>query len=423
MAKLILHIDFNSFFASVEAQANPFLRGKAFAVAGKGKGRIDQRAGLADTARTNLRDLTHTRSVITTASREAKLMGIKTAMTTWEALRIIPNLPILPGDPRKYADITHRFLAILHEYCDAVEQFSTDEAFADITTAAQDKFGAILLAQILRGAIRDRIGEACTASIGIAPNKLLAKLASETVKPNGITYIDPLDAESFVASRPIDEICGIGRRLQKRLESLGVISILTLRALSPELLTRAFGPHTAQFLWNAARGIGDDIVCDGYDNPKSVGNSYTFANDLFTHADCAKNLLALSDMVAARLRAQHLSCTSIHVYARYRNLHSSSASVSFRESTADGLTIFRIAYALLKKSLAPNEGVRLLGVSTTNLTPHTPTSLFLHDRKHTLVTSALDRITQRFGPGACKRASTLSTSFHERVSGWHYDHE
>ncbi|MEK9155623.1 MAG: DNA polymerase IV, partial [Patescibacteria group bacterium] len=340
MSRIILHIDFNSFFASVEAQANPFLRGKAFAVAGKGKGRIDRDAGTRQGERTNLYDLTHTRSVVTTASREAKLLGVKTAMGTWEALRIIPNLPIIPGDPRKYADITHRFLCILREYCDAVEQFSTDEAFADITTAAQDKFGAIVLAQIIRDEIIHRIGEACTASIGIAANKMVAKLASESVKPNGITYVDPKNSADFVASRALGEICGIGRRLQKRLEVMGVISIRSLRAIPHDRLVQEFGPHCATFLWNSARGIGDDHVNAAEEDPKSVGHSYTFPRDLLTLDEIHENLLALSDMVAHRLRGQHLASTAVHAFARYGDFGGTGASASFHEPTAAGLTLF-----------------------------------------------------------------------------------
>jgi DNA polymerase IV len=421
MSRLILHIDFNSFFASVEAQANPFLRGKAFAVAGKGKGRIDRRAGIDEGSRTNIHDLTHTRSVVTTASREAKLLGIKTAMGTWEALRIIPNLPILPGDPRKYADITNRFLTILHEYCDTVEQFSTDEAFADITTAAQDKFGAIVLAQIIRAAINERIGESCTASIGIGPNKLIAKLASESVKPNGITYIDPADAECFVASRPIGDICGIGRRLQKRLEAIGVISIRSLRLIDRSRLEKEFGPHCASFLWNAARDIGDDHIDPDTEDPKSIGHSYTFPHDLLTINEIHDNLLALSDMVAQRLRNQRLACTAVHSYVRYADGGGNGIHVSFREPIANGLALFRLVYRSFQKVIDLDRGIRLLGISANGLTSHIPSSLFIQDQKQQLALSAIDRLTQKFGSGVCSRASTLNTSFLERVSGWHYD--
>lgn len=421
MPKLILHIDFNSFFASVEAQANPFLRGTIFAVAGKGKGRIDRDAGMVPGGRTNLRDLTHLRSVITTASAEAKRAGIKTAMGTWEALRIIPNLPIIPGDPRKYADITHRFLKILREHCDAVEQFSTDEAFADITTAAQDKLGALFLAQKLRADIANIIGVACTASIGIAPNKMLAKLASESVKPNGITFVAPEEALNFVASRKIDDVCGIGSRLQKRLEALGVMSILSLRSTPKSILSRSFGPHTGLFLWNTARGIGDDHVVSEDEDPKSVGHSYTFPRDLLTVDEIHKNLLALADMVAFRLRAQRLGATNVSAFARYGSFGSTGTSASFREPIANGLTLFQSIIRRFERSIDLDRGVRLLGITTHGLAPMSNAALFTHDKKMLQATTALDIVANKYGASAWHRASTMNTLFLERVSGWHYD--
>ncbi len=424
MSRLILHIDFNSFFASVEAQANPFLRGKAFAVAGKGKGRIDREAGAIQGRRTSIADLSHSRSVVTTASREAKNLGVKTAMTTWEAQRIIPNLPIIPGDPRKYAEVTHRFLKILHEHCDAVEQFSVDEAFADITTVAGDKFGAILFAQILRSNIIKSIGETCTASIGIGPNKVLAKLASESVKPNGITFVDIGDAEIFVASRSLSDICGIGRRTEKRLKSLGIFTILQLRSAPIDRLIAEFGPHTGQFLWDVSRGIGDDTVTDSEgDDPKSVGHSYTFPHGLETENEIHNNLLALADMVAQRLRNQNLFATHVNVFARYEDGGGSGTSATLPEATNDGLTLFEYGLRSLLPILDLDRGIRLLGISATHFAHHIPSLIPEHSDRYRRCITALDAVAKRFGTGAWHRASTLNTIFLERVSGWHYDHE
>ncbi|MCR4311881.1 MAG: hypothetical protein NUV56_01220, partial [Candidatus Uhrbacteria bacterium] len=154
MSRIIFHLDFNSFFASVEQQANPFLRGKAIAVAGKGKESIDIAKAHVGHERVNLHDLRFRRSVVTTASREAKQRGVKTAMATWEALSICPELIVIPGDPQKYSEITNRFLAILRRYGDKVELFSADEAFVDATMAAGDWMGAIILAQRIRDDIR-----------------------------------------------------------------------------------------------------------------------------------------------------------------------------------------------------------------------------------------------------------------------------
>lgn len=421
MPRIILHIDFNSFFASVEAQANPFLRGKAFAVAGKGKAPIDRDAGSLPGSRTDLRDLTHLRSVVTTASREAKKLGVKTAMGTWEALRIIPNMPIIPGDPRKYADITKRFLHILHEHCDAVERFSTDEAFADITTAGGDRFGSIVLAQIIRAKIRERIGAHCTASIGIAPNKVIAKLASESVKPNGLTYVSEDEASDFVLAQPLEEICGIGRQLQKRLEKLGATSVRTLRLMPLQKLIAEFGAHTGSFLWNVSRGIGDDHVESDDAEPKSVGHSYTFPSDLLTIAEVHDNLLALADMVARRLRAEGLHATTVSAFARYGDFGHTGVSTTLNEPIADGLMFFHSVFETLCKRIDFNRGVRLLGITVYGLQDAHITSLFSTDHKRERLTTALDLVTKKYGPSAWRRGSTMQTQFFERISGWHYD--
>ncbi|MBU0613710.1 hypothetical protein KJ766_00275, partial [Patescibacteria group bacterium] len=228
MSKIILHIDFNSFFASVEQQANPFLRGKPIAVAGKGKHSINSNGNNENKKPITINQMDFGRSVITTASKEAKALGVKTAMPTKEAKKLCPDLIIIPGDPKKYSKITNTFLQILKKYSDAVQQFSTDEAFADITLAAKDYFGSILLAELIRKDIKTQCGEYCTASIGIAPNKLVAKLAGESVKPNGLTVVKPKEVQNFVLSRSLCDFCGIGPRVLNSLQADGISSVETL---------------------------------------------------------------------------------------------------------------------------------------------------------------------------------------------------
>lgn len=404
--KIILHIDFNSFFASVEQQANPFLRGQAIAVAGKGFGKAVER------------------SVITTASREAKLRGIKTAMSTWEARKIIPNLLILPGDPQKYSEITARMLAILRSYADAVEQFSTDEAFADITCASGgDYLGATFLGEKIRRDLKRECGAACTASIGIAGNRLLAKLASESHKPNGFTVVPPEDALDFAASRPLAEFCGIGPRVEKHLERIGVTSIINLRTLPLERLLQEFKSY-GQFLFDAARGQGSDIVLNDELDPKSVGHSYTFPFSLRTKEEVQKNLLAIADRVAWRMRKHGFVSTHLTVYARYDDFSGVGASRMHRTPLYDGLDMTKNALALFEPLLDLNRGIRLMGISTSGLVRLAGAAPVLENesRKQKVLLS-LDKITEKYGNGTWQRVSTMDTKFKERVSGWHYDHE
>jgi DNA polymerase-4 len=433
--KIILHIDFNSFFASVEQQANPFLRGKAIAVAGKGKHSLDVAAankslprnplqGRGNSMRLDINALQFQRSVITTASREAKKRGVKTAMATWEARKLVPDLTIIPGDPQKYGEITSRMMAILRRHADMVEQFSTDEAFADITNASGgDYFGATLLGERIRADIKRECGMYCTASIGIANNRLLAKLASEAFKPNGFTVVPPEDAEEFVATRPLRDFCGIGPRVAKRLERLGVISVTTLRSFSLAHLTHEFKSY-GTFLYEASRGRGSDLVNDDERDPKSVGHSYTFPFNLLSVGEVRKNLLALSDRVAWRMRKHGFVSTHLSAYVRYDDFSGTGAAKTFKEPIFDGLEILENAMELITPTLEVDRGIRLLGVSASGLRKlQGSVPLLQKERRTHNALLSLDKITEKYGSGTWQRASTIHTHFKERVSGWHYDHE
>lgn len=402
---IIMHLDFNSYFASVEQQANPFLRGKPVAVGGKGRGPGG----------------TH-RSVVTTASREAKQRGVKTGMATWEALRVCPDLIMIPGDPQKYSEITHRMMAICTTYADQVELFSTDEAFLDVTLGGQDYFGATCLAQAIRAELRVSCGRICTASIGIAPNKLVAKLAGESMKPNGLVVVLPEQVEDFVRSRPLKDFCGLGPRLERRLEQLGVTSIDTLRRVPRATLVRLFKQY-GNWLADAALGQGTATLEDNAP-PKSIGHSYTFPSDLLTPDDVYKNLLALADKVAWRLRRQGFGGLRISVYVRYGDFTSFGTNRLLREPFEDGLEIAKCAWKLLAQVIDFPRGVRLLGISVSEFRTHVDQGhVFAKPDKMHAALHALDKIQTKYGQDAWRRGRTLSTLFRERTSGWHYDHE
>jgi DNA polymerase-4 len=330
---------------------------------------------------------------------------------------------VIPGDPRKYGEITQRFLTILKRYGDKVEQFSADEAFMDVTDGAGDWMGATLMAQMIRDDIRRECGSACTVSIGIAPNKLVAKLASESVKPNGLTCVQPKDVERFVQSRPMRDVCGIGPGIERRLAMLGITSMATLKNASLHQLVETFKSY-GNFLYYAARGMGDDHVNDGDEPPKSVGHSYTFPSNLLTENEARVHLLALCDRVAVRLRKQGLLATHIAVYGRYGDFTSTGAGKQFREPFEDGLALFKAAWAMIKDQIDLEKGVRLLGISASGLL-HAPMphSMFKKDDRMHGVLGSLDRLSTRYGSGVWQRAATMKTVFKERVSGWHYDHE
>lgn len=415
MDRIIIHIDFNSYFASVEQQANPLLRGKPLAVAGKGSAQA--KAAGHDTA-----DRTH-RSVVTTASREAKARGVKTGMATWEARKLCPDLIVVPGDPHKYSTITQRFLAICKKHADAVELFSTDECFMDVTTSAQNYFGAVMIAQMLRAEIREACGTCCTVSIGIAPNTLVAKLASESIKPNGLTVVQPHEVCAFVRTRPLKDFCGLGPRIEKRLEALGVTSVDTLRTIPRAQLILLFKQY-GEWLADAAQGRGSATLEDDTAPPKSIGHSYTFPSDLLTVDDVVKNLLALSDRVAWRMRRQSFSAMRVSAYVRYGDFGHNGGARLLGEPLTDGLAIAKNAWAILRPVIEITRGARLLGITVGELRPvSSQQSVFRKDTRMRHALAALDTVQARYGQGAWQRASTSQTLFRDRTSGWHYDHE
>jgi len=403
---IILHIDFNSFFASVEQQANPFLRGKPIAITGK--------RGLKDMKR----------SIIATASIEAKKLGIKPPISAIEAEQICPQLILLPGDMRKYSEITKRMLKALRDNSDSVEQFSTDEAFADITKTAQDYFGATIIAQIIRNEIKKTCGNRCTVSIGIGPNRTIAKLASGTIKPNGFTVIQPNKVLSFLNSQPIGNLCGIGRATEAHLNELGIDSFPKLRLADKELLLREFKQVTGNWLYNIARGIDNNLVDPLEEAPKSVGHSYTFPYDLELDGEIKTNLLALADQVAYRLRKDKLSAQVVSFFVRYHDFSGNHAQIRLSQPAQDGLTLYKNAWALLDRVRNNQKRIRLMGISTSGLLESdAPVSLFLKDKKMQHTLKAYDCIAHKFGSQAISRAATMKTFFQERASGWHYDHE
>src|SRR3989339_843705 len=294
MEKIILHIDMNSYFASVEQQANPFLRGKAIGVTGK---------------RTE-------RSVVAAASREAKKLGVRTAMSTWEAKRVLPSMILVMGDPEKYSDITRRFNAIFFEFTHLVERFSVDESFLDITDSARDFLGATIIAQTIKTRLREECGGYVTCSVGIASNKPMAKLASDRMKPDGLVVVLPgRETELLDASR-LEDVCGIGPRMAVRLNALGIFSFPQLRAYPLDRLVGEFKSYALR-LHDIAHGRGDATVSPGEVDPKSVGHSYTLPTNVKDPPVIRRYLLTLCDKVAWRLRRDGFATRCVTAYVRY----------------------------------------------------------------------------------------------------------
>lgn len=394
--RILMHIDMNSFFASVEQQANPFLRGKPVGITGK---------------RTE-------RSIVAAASIEAKRHGVKTAMPIHKAQRLCPDLILVPGDSKKYRDISDRFNAIFKRYTSLVEPFSIDESTLDVTDCAQDYLGAIAIAQAIKQELKTECGKHITASIGIAPNKLIAKLASESQKPDGLVSVPPERVHAFLDQSPLQAICGIGRNMKKHLDALGINSVQQLREYPKEALVSQFKSY-GTWLHNAVTGKTTNHVSITESPAKSIGHAYTLSRDTVNPQVVRRYLLGLSDRVAFRLRKQGMQAQTIFVRLRFGDFTSAGKQYRFAEPIIDGLAIFKLAWQLTQKLWHGDQPIRLIGVTVSNLSAeHTQSSLFIHNQKMRTVLKSLDRLSERYGSKTWQRASTIPTQFLERSSGF-----
>ena len=384
----------NSYFASVEQQANPFLRGKPIGITGTRQ----------------------ERSVIATASLEAKRLGVKTAMSTGEAKRICPSLLLYPGDQEKYTDITRRFNKIYREHTNCVEEFSIDESFLDLTDVSRDYLEAGCIALTIREQLRQELGEYITASIGIAPNKLIAKLSSESVKPNGLTVTPPSSVIDLLDRSELRDLCGIGDRIEQRLNKLGIHTFDQLRHFPLEPLIAEF-KRFGFWLHDAAWGHETSGTSENrrsfvsQDNQKSYGHSHTLSHDTNDPQEMKHCLLTLADRVAWRLRRDGYLAKKIHVIIRYGDFTQMGQQCMLQTASANGLVLFQIAWRLIERWRDNKKSVRLLGITASELSPGTePQSLFKKDRRMRSLQKALDDLQYRYGSDAWTRASTMKIS-------------
>jgi DNA polymerase IV len=375
MVRTILHLDMNAYFASVEQQSSPALRGKPIAVVGAGH-----------------------RTVITTCSYEARARGVKTGMAIWEGKRCCPELIIVIADNRKYTDTSRRIMAMMRDYTSQVQTFSIDEAFMDVTGSMMLFGTAESIAYQLKARIRFQFGLTC--SIGIAPNKLLAKLASEMHKPDGLTIITPDQVAAVMEKSPIEELCGIGGTTKRQLNLLGIRSCGQLGRYPVDVLARKFG-IIGQQLHQMGRGMDDSpVIPDEEAEPvKSVGHSMTLPRDVESREEILRYLLQLSEMVGRRARRYGVAGKTVGLYVRYADFDSSFNKQQTLHAPIN-LTddIFRSAVAILDM-VKLSQPVRLLGVRITNLRHQGDQQLplFPQERQKVLATLAMDAVNARFG--------------------------
>lgn len=281
MQKIILHIDFDSFFASCEQQFNPTFRNKPLGVTA-----------------------TNGRTCIIASSSQAKRLGIKTGTRSWEAKKICPEIIFTPAHFEKYLEISKKFLNICKDYSPFVEVFSIDEVFMDVTLTVHLFGGPYGIVQTIKERIKKDIGEFITVSVGISYNKHLAKMASSLKKPNGIFKIEQDDVQNLYKQAKLTDVCGIGERIKIRLNKIGIYNLLEIRDFPFYKLVKEFGKVEANFLKNIGQGV-DNSSLNLYTSPtevKSVGRNYCLPRNEYDLRIVMQNVYELCEEIGIKLR-------------------------------------------------------------------------------------------------------------------------
>lgn len=366
----VMHVDMDAFFASVEQLEHPEYRGKPLIVGG-----------------------VSSRGVVSTCSYEARRYGVHSAMSIVKARQLCPQGIFIPGRHWRYEEVSEQIMQIFQEFSPCVEPLSIDEAFLDLHGMER------LVGDIpsLGGKVKQRIKDVTglTASVGLAPNKFLAKLASDLRKPDGLVIIHPEEAAEFIAPLPVGKIFGIGSKMQENLKRIGVTTIGQLAASSVEYLKTVLGNQTED-IHNLALGIDSrPVISDA--QRKSIGKEETFAQDIMQPVIELAALWELSQQVGWRLRAEQKAGYTVTLKIKYSDFHTITRSITVEEAVNLDEDIFRLIEQLYRK-VKSKEAVRLLGVSVGKLTLYEQgvSTLFVDEKKRKQ-TAVLDALKHKFG--------------------------
>jgi DNA polymerase IV len=395
--RVILHVDMNAFYCSVhEAEYPDQYRGKPTAVAGS----VELRKG-----------------IIVTCSYTARRMGISTGMQVQKALRLCPSLIVIKPDFNLYRKYSNAFMQIAYSYTPLMEAVSIDECYLDITGSKQ--FGTPLeIAQAIQRRILEELGLPC--SIGIAPNKLLAKMASDLKKPNGISVLRLRDVPNVLWDKPCNQMFGIGDRTAEKLRKLGIYSIGQLAAAEEEMLINHFGV-LGSWLKRAGNGIDHSLVNPEREQSKSIGHTTTLPRDVTGIAEARPILLNLSDQVARRLRRQNLVASGVQLTIRTPDMKTITRSCQLETISESAEDIYKAVCNLYTRHWKEEKPVRLLGVTLQGLTPKEESAiqldLFDYERqpKKESLNKAMDMLRNKFGENAVLTAGMLSDTHSARL--------
>jgi nucleotidyltransferase/DNA polymerase involved in DNA repair len=381
----------DAFYAAIEERDRPELRGKAVIVGADPKGG-------------------HGRGVVSTASYAARRFGVSSAMPISTAYRLCPRGIYLPVDMDKYVAVSHEIMAILRRASDIVEPVSIDEAFLDVTRSGRALGSGREIALRIKEDIQKET--ALTASVGVASAKLVAKIASDMKKPDGLVIVAPGTEAAFLAPLPVRRLWGVGPKMEASLARLGITTIGALAAAEPESLSRRLGTH-GHDLVSLAQGRDDRAVTADGGETKSVGQEHTYDEDTADPARLRRTLLTLSDGVGARLRHHGLRARTITLKYRDERFHTVTRAETLGSPTDSGDVVFRVASRLFA-GVHEGRRVRLLGIYTSGFRPKEQLALFDEGPTTSAADRLRDTVSERFGAGTLTRASLVGPRKGER---------
>ncbi len=380
MKRSILHVDMDAYFASVERILNPFLMDKPIAVIGTGK-----------------------RTVLLSPSYEARRLGVKTGMTIGAAKKRYANIILVKAHIDEYKKYSRLFLKILYDFTPLIESYSIDEAFMDVGGSEKLIGDSLTIARDLKHRIKQELNLTC--SVGIAPNKLLAKIASNLNKPDGISVIDEDYIKIQLPHLPVSDIPGIGPNTTRSLQEIGVRTCGELSRLSLQKLRGMYGVM-GERLYRMARGLDDEPVTtqELLPDAKSIGNSMTLDKDCIDTGMIKAYIIELSGLVGQRLRHEGFQCKSVVLTIRYSNFETLSFHKRLSITTDSTIDIYNAGTSLLKQH-GIKMPVRLIGVTASDLSRYSTESLFLPERKLRKALKTMDNINDKYGESTITMAS------------------
>src|SRR5688572_20636216 len=384
--RVILHVDMDAFYASIEQLDDPSLRGRPVIVG------ADPKQGLG-------------RGVVAACSYEARKFGVRSALPISRAWKLCPQGAYVRPRMDRYVEVSHEVMEVLRRFTNLVEPLSIDEAFLDITGSTA-LFGApVQIARAIKKQIREVTG--LTASAGVAPNKFLAKIASDLKKPDGLVVVEAAEVEAFLRDLPISRLWGVGPKTEGRLHEMGVLTIGGVGARKLEELTQMLGSNLGTHLHELAMGHDDRPVVPNWE-PKSISNETTFEEDTRDRELLVKTIRRLAESVGRRLRRESYRARKVTLKIRFEPFETHTRQVSVKRPVDTDEEIIRLALSLFDQ-FPLERRVRLIGVGTGEIVRpgEGPTQLGLFDepakQKESAIDRTVDAIRQKFGEDLIKR--------------------